>query len=91
MSKNKFRKIAQEVILAEMRSLQKLKSSIDKSFSKAVELITNCKKGKIILSGVGKSGIIAKKYLRLYHLLARPLFCRPKFMLSWRLGSNKLK
>ena len=26
-----------------------------------IETITNCKKGKVILSGVGKSGIIAKK------------------------------
>ena len=74
MSKNKFRKIAQEVILAEMRSLQKLKSSIDKSFSKAVELITNCKKGKIILSGVGKSGIIAKKISSTLSSVGTPSF-----------------
>ena len=74
MSKNKFRKIAQEVILAEMRSLQKLKSSIDKSFSKAVELITNCKKGKIILSGVGISWIIAKKISSTLSSVGTPSF-----------------
>ena len=62
MKKNKFRKIAQEVILSEIKSLQKLKSSIGIDFNKVVEAIINCKRGKIILSGVGKSGIIAKKY-----------------------------
>ena len=61
MKKNKFRKIAKEVILSEIKSLQKLKSSIGIDFNKVVEAIINCKRGKIILSGVGKSGIIARK------------------------------
>ena len=61
MSKKKFIKIAQEVILTEIKSLKRLKSSIDKSFNKVIETIINCKKGKVILSGVGKSGIIARK------------------------------
>ena len=61
MKKNKFKKLAQEVIESEIKSLKKLKASIDNSFHKAVETIINCKKGKVILSGVGKSGIIAKK------------------------------
>ena len=75
MSKNNFKKIAQEVISSEIKSLQKLKRSIDKNFNKVIDAITNCKKGKIILSGVGKSGIIAKKYplpslrLVLHHFL----------------------
>ena len=61
MYKNKFKKIAQDVILSEIKSLNKLRTSIDKNFSKVIEAILNCKKGKVILSGVGKSGIIAKK------------------------------
>ena len=61
MYKNKYKKIAKEVILSEINSLKKLKASIDKNFYKVIETIVNCKKGKIILSGVGKSGIIAKK------------------------------
>ena len=56
MYKNKFRKIARDVILSEIESLKKLRTSIDKNFYKVVETIINCKKGKIILSGVGKSG-----------------------------------
>ena len=69
MQSNKFKKIAQEVILYEIKSLQKLRRSIGKNFYKVIEAITNCKKGKIILSGVGKSGIIAKKYPLHFHLL----------------------
>ena len=61
MKQNKFKKIAKNVILSEIQSLKKLRNSIDKNFNKVIETITNCKKGKIILSGVGKSGIIAKK------------------------------
>ena len=59
MSSNKFKKIAQDVILAEIKSLQKLKNSIGKNFHKVKEAKTNCKKGNIILSGVWKTGIIA--------------------------------
>ena len=48
--KNKFKKVAQEVILSEIKSLNKLKASIDNNFHKVIEAIINCKKGKIILS-----------------------------------------
>ena len=61
MKNNKFKKVAQAVILTEIKSLKKLKTSIDNNCQKVSETIINCKKGKIILSGVGKSGIIAKK------------------------------
>ncbi len=74
MSKNKFKKIAQDVILSEIKSLQKLKTSIDKSFNKVVETIINCKKGKVILSGVGKSGIIAKKISSTLSSVGTPSF-----------------
>ena len=61
MRKDIYKKIAKDVINIEIVSLNKLKNSLDINFKKAVEKILNCKKGKIILSGVGKSGIIAKK------------------------------
>ena len=61
MKKDIYKKIAREVINAEIVSLKKLKNALDVNFKKAVEKILNCKKGKVILSGVGKSGIIAKK------------------------------
>ena len=74
MQSNKFKKIAQEVILYEIKSLQKLRRSIGKNFYKVIEAITNCKKGKIILSGVGKSGIIAKKISSTLSSVGTPSF-----------------
>ena len=74
MKNNKFKKIAQEVILAEIKSLQKLRSSIDKNFNKVIEAIISCKKGKVILSGVGKSGIIAKKISSTLSSVGTPSF-----------------
>ena len=53
--------IAKEVIKLEYLSLKKLQSSIGRSFEQIVRTIINCKRGKIIISGVGKSGIIARK------------------------------
>ena len=61
MKKKNFIPIAKEVIETEIKSLKKLKLSINQSFNKVVEAIINCKNGKVIISGIGKSGIIAKK------------------------------
>ena len=74
MVENKFKKIAKDVINDEIKSLQKLKSSIDKNFKKAIDAILNCKKGKVILSGVGKSGIIAKKISSTLSSVGTPSF-----------------
>ena len=60
MKKN-FIPLAKEVIETEIKSLSSLKKSINNSFNKVVEKIINCKNGKIIISGIGKSGIIGKK------------------------------
>jgi len=61
MKKKNYKLIAKKVIETEINSLKKLKSSINQSFEKAVTTLLNCKNGKIIISGVGKSGIIGKK------------------------------
>jgi len=61
MTKKNFIPIAKDVIETEIKSLKKLKLSINQSFNKAVEAIINCKHGKVIISGIGKSGIIGKK------------------------------
>ena len=55
-------KIAREVIKLETASLKKLYSYIGNSYEKIIRTILNCKNGKIIVSGVGKSGIIARKW-----------------------------
>ena len=74
MTKTNFRKIAKEVIEVEIQSLKKLKKNINSSFDKVVNTINNCKNGKVIISGVGKSGIIAKKIASTLSSVGTPSF-----------------
>ncbi len=60
MNKSKIKKVGQNVIKLESTALSKLSKSLDYNFVKAVELISQ-QNGKIIISGVGKSGNIAGK------------------------------
>ena len=62
MRERKIQSIAKEVIKLELNSLKKLHSSIGKPFEQIIKTILNCKNGKVIISGVGKSGIIGKKW-----------------------------
>ncbi len=55
-----FQNIAQEVIQNEYNGLKSLSKAIDTSFDEAVDLLFNCK-GKVIITGIGKSGIIGRK------------------------------
>tara|TARA_B100001540_G_scaffold248611_1_gene224231 strand:- start:241 stop:1206 length:966 start_codon:yes stop_codon:yes gene_type:complete len=52
--------IGKKTLQIEIDSLKKLKNNFPKNFNKAVETIVNCK-GKVIVSGVGKSGAIGAK------------------------------
>ena len=74
MRKNNLINIAKEVIKIEVASLKKLQSSIGKSFEQIVKTILNCKNGKIVVSGVGKSGIIGKKWSATLSSTELPLF-----------------
>ena len=60
MNNKNFISVANDVINLEIKSLQKLKKSINKSFCGAVIKIAKCQ-SKVILCGVGKSGLIASK------------------------------
>ena len=74
MKKENFTLIAKKVIEKEIVSLKKLKLNLNQSFNKAVEAILKCKNGKIILSGVGKSGLIAKKSAATFSSTGTPSF-----------------
>lgn len=52
--------IGERVLYEEAQSLYKLSKSLNKNFYLACSFIKNCK-GKVIISGVGKSGIVGKK------------------------------
>ena len=62
MKDKKLLYIAKDVIKVELASLKKLYSSIGNSFEQIIKTIINCKNGKVIISGVGKSGIIGRKW-----------------------------
>lgn len=68
-----YKKIAKDVINIEIRALKKLKSSISSSFNEAVEAIANCQ-SKVILCGVGKSGLIAAKISATLSSVGTPSF-----------------
>ena len=58
--KNNYSKIGKDVIDLEINALKKVKKIIGRSFNEAIDLIIKCK-SKVILCGVGKSGLIAAK------------------------------
>ena len=69
----KFIPLAKKVIDLEIQALQKLKKKIDNSFNKAVVEIAKCK-SKVILCGVGKSGLIAAKISATLSSVGTPSF-----------------
>ena len=71
--KKKIRSIANEVIDLEINALKKLKSSLNPSLDAAVDLLTNCQ-SKVIVCGVGKSGIIASKIAATLSSVGTPSF-----------------
>ena len=71
--KNDYKKIAGKVIELEIKALKKLKKNINYSFNKAVEIIANCQ-SKIVIAGVGKSGLIASKIASTFSSVGTPAF-----------------
>ena len=71
--KNETILIGKSVIELQIKALKKLKNHIDKSFDDAVKVIINCK-SKVIICGVGKSGIIASKISATLSSVGTPSF-----------------
>ena len=71
--KSKISQIGKEVIDLQIKALKKLRGSIDESFTKAVKKILKCK-SKVIICGVGKSGIIASKISATLSSIGTPSF-----------------
>ena len=55
-----YAKRAKEIFDEEIRELEKLKNSIDSTFDQVVEVLYQCQ-GKVVMMGIGKTGIIAHK------------------------------
>ena len=73
MKKKDYKKIAKNVIDLEIKALNKLKKSINNSFNDAVDAIVKCQ-SKVILCGVGKSGLIAAKISATLSSVGTPSF-----------------
>ena len=73
MKKKKYIKVAKEVIDLEIKALTKLKNNINDSFNLAVNQILKCQ-SKVILCGVGKSGLIANKIASTLSSVGTPSF-----------------
>lgn len=73
MQKKDVKKIAKDVIDLEIIALKKLKKSINNSFDKAVNVISKCQ-SKVIICGVGKSGLIGAKIAATLSSVGTPSF-----------------
>ena len=73
MNKKKFILTAKDVINLEIKALQQLKKSITNSFNDAVVQLSKCQ-SKVILCGVGKSGLIASKIAATLASVGTPSF-----------------
>ena len=73
MKKKSFIKTAKDVINLEISGLMKLKKVLNNSFDKAVREIAKCQ-SKVILCGVGKSGLIANKIAATFSSVGTPAF-----------------
>lgn len=65
---------SKKVFEIEMHSIQKVKDALNQNFKEIVKEVYNCK-GKIIFTGMGKPGHIAKKLAATFASLGTPSFC----------------
>jgi arabinose-5-phosphate isomerase len=80
--------IAKRVFDTEIESLQHIANAIDDEFTKAVQAIL-ANPGKLIIAGVGKSGIIGKKIAATLTSTGTPsFFSASGRSFSWRYGDS---
>lgn len=72
-AQNSVKKLALEVLEIEAESILKLKERINAEFEKAIEILYTCK-GRVIVTGMGKSGHIARKIAATLSSLGTPSY-----------------
>ena len=91
MNKQNYISLAKRAANIQIRELSKVKKIFNKNFVKAVDLILNCK-GKVILAGIGKSGLIARKISATLSSVGIPsFFCDPAQALHGDMGQIEKK
>lgn len=79
-------KTAREVLQSEADAILNLLERIDANFEKAVEILDSCK-GRVVLMGMGKSGIICRKIAATFSSTGIPaLFLHPAEAIHGDLG-----
>jgi arabinose-5-phosphate isomerase len=79
-------RIARDVLQSEANAILELINRIDSNFEKAVDMLADCK-GRVVLTGMGKSGIICKKIAATFSSTGQPsLFLHPAEAIHGDLG-----
>ena len=87
LSDRPVRAIGREVLHIEAQAVQSLADRLDDSFDRAVEVLLNCS-GRLVISGVGKSGAIARKLAGTFSSTGTPaLFLHPTDAVHGDLGT----
>lgn len=66
-------KIAQETLSIEKDALTRLSDHLDNNFNQVIDLILSCQ-GRLVIGGIGKSGLIGKKMVATFASTGTPSF-----------------
>ncbi|WP_101775117.1 KpsF/GutQ family sugar-phosphate isomerase [Pasteurella oralis] len=66
-------KIAQETLAVEEQALARLSQRLDQQFTDVVELLLHCE-GRLVIGGIGKSGLVGKKMVATFASTGTPSF-----------------
>ena len=81
--------MGREVLEKEARSILEVKERLDEAFDRAIEAISACR-GRVVFSGMGKAGLIAKKVASTFSSIGIPsLYLHPAESIHGELGSYR--
>ncbi len=91
MNKKSYINLAKKSANIQIKELKKINKVFNSSFVKAVDTILNCK-GKVVLGGIGKSGLVARKISATFSSVGIPsFFCDPAQALHGDMGQIEKK
>lgn len=70
---NKWLQLAQEVFEIEIQGLEQVKKDLDHNFDLAIEILAKCK-GRVVITGIGKSGLVGRKIAATLSSTGTPAF-----------------
>jgi arabinose-5-phosphate isomerase len=83
---SRFGEIGKEVLEKEAKAILELRQRLDESFDRAVAAINDCK-GRVVFSGMGKAGLIAKKIASTFSSIGVPaMYLHPAESIHGDLG-----